>query len=255
MAGKPLSRLGGKKDETTAILIFLLARFAKIHRSAEERFNTLRGEGHTLEVLECRFQRELQLHASLRTNAAQISKAVLNLIQQARATEFSRADNLPTPEKLQLPRSEVRSTRARASLLTISKPRLIVELKVKDGCFEPTVVQYPSISASSHTPTGYVKWQINKSRAPVSAEIPTVVCPETLEYKGENLDRNQLYYNELARRVGTKEVIETRISNALKHGSDREEATRREHSYAESQICILIANYEAREEEEESEEE
>ncbi|TGO28745.1 hypothetical protein BPAE_0023g00100 [Botrytis paeoniae] len=255
MAGKPLSRLGGKKDVTTAILTFLLACFAKVHRSAEERFKELRGEGHTLEVLECRFQRELQLYANLRTNAAQISKAVLNLIQQARATEFHRADDLPAPENLQLPPPKIRSTRARASLSTTSKPKSIVKLKVKDGCFEPTVVQFPSTSASSHTPTGYVKWQIHKSGAPVSAEIPTVVCPETLEYKGDNLDRNQLYYNALARRAGTKEIIETRINNALKHGADIEGATRRAHSYAESQICISIANYESREEEEESEEE
>ncbi|KAF7937308.1 uncharacterized protein EAE98_001622 [Botrytis deweyae] len=255
MAGKPLSRLGGKKDETTAILTFLLARFAKIHRSAEERFNALRGEGHTLEALECRFQRELQLHANLRTNAAQISKAVLNLVQQARATEFHRADELPTLENLQSPPPKIRSTRARASIPATLKPELIVKLKVKNGCFEPTVVQFPSTSASSHTPTGYVKWQICKSGAPVSVEIPTVVCPETLEYKGDNLDRDQLYYNALARKVGIKEIIETRINNALKHGEDREEATRRAHSYAESQICTLIANYESREEEEESEEE
>ncbi|TGO62770.1 hypothetical protein BCON_0017g00100 [Botryotinia convoluta] len=233
----------------------MAARYAKIHRLAEERFNALIGEGHTLEVLECRFQRELQLHTNLRTNAAQTSKAVLNLIQQARATEFHRADDLPTLENIQIPQPEVRSTRATASLLTTSEPKLIVKLKVKDGCFEPTVVQHPSTSASSHTPTGYVKWQIRKSGAPVSAEIPTVVCPETLEYKGDNLDRNQLYYNVLARRAGTKEIVETRINNALKHGADIEEATRRAHSYAESQICILIANYESREEEEESEEE
>ncbi|KAF7901765.1 uncharacterized protein EAF01_007064 [Botrytis porri] len=255
MAGKPPSRLGGKKDLTTEILTFLLARFAKIHRSAEERFNALRGEGHTLEVLEYRFQKELQLHANLRTNAAQISKAILNLVQHARATEFRRADDLPTSGDLQLPPPKIRSTRARASLATNSKPKLIVKLKVKNGCFEPTVVQYPSTSASSHTPTGYLKWQIRKSGAPVSAEIPTVVCPETLEYKGYHLDRNQLYYNALARRAGTKEVIKTRINDAMKQGADKEEATRRAHSYAESRICILIANYEIREEAEESEEE
>ncbi|TGO32526.1 hypothetical protein BHYA_0309g00040 [Botrytis hyacinthi] len=255
MAGKPLSRLGGKKDVITAILTFLLARFAKIHRSAEEQFNALKGEGHTLEVLEFRFQKELQLHTSLRTNAAQISKAILNLIRQARATEFHRADELPTWENLQLSPPKIRSTRARSSLSTALKPKLIVKLKVKNGCFEPTVVQFPSTSASSQTPTGYVKWQIQKSGSPVSAEIPTVVCPETLGYKGNNLDRNQLYYNALAREAGTEEIIETRISDALKYGADIEEATRRAHSYAESQICTLIAKYESREEEEESEEE
>ncbi|KAM0134323.1 hypothetical protein ACHAO1_005718 [Botrytis cinerea] len=229
------------------------ARYAKIHRSAEERFNALIGEGHTLEVLEPRFQRELQLHANLRTNDAQISKGVLKLIQQARATERPRTNDFLPLNNLQLHQPGVRSRRAKASLLTTSEPRLVVKLKINDGCFEPTVMRYPPTSASPHTPTGYVKWQVNKSGAPVSAVIPTVVCPETLEYKGENLDQNQLKYNELARRAGTKEIIETQINNALTQGVDKEEATRRAHSYAEAQVCIIYAGFEPREEEEESE--
>lgn len=117
------------------------------------------------------------------------------------------------------------------------------------------MIPYPSTSISPHTPTGYIKWQVNKSGVPVSAMIPTVICPETLEYKGENLDQNQLKYNALARRAGTKEIIETQINNALTQGVDKEEATRRAHSYAEAQVCIIHAGFKPREEEEEEESE
>ncbi|KAJ8065302.1 hypothetical protein OCU04_005995 [Sclerotinia nivalis] len=239
MSGKALPKSGRKEECTTTKLTHPPARFAKIHHLAEERFDELKASGQSLEFLEWQLRNELKTHTNIRTNAAQICKGVLSRIRQARAIERAPVtSHVPAPKRSKLP--------DHAPPVKTWVPKKIVVLKIKDGCFAPTVVPIPDtrvVQPLSQGPARIV-WTIHKrnqgSCATPVAVIPTVISPTTLEYVGTNLTQDQLYYNSLARRVGTKKIIEARIKRGLEELDEvLEEATRRAHSLAESEVSIL----------------
>ncbi|KAF7879491.1 hypothetical protein EAF04_000687 [Stromatinia cepivora] len=250
MSGKALSKSGRKEEFTTTKLTHPLVRFARIHHLAEERFHELKTTGQTLEHLEWRLRNELKTHTNIRTNAAQICKGVLSRIRQARTIEHALVtSHAPTPKRSKLPDHEVRVARPLAPPMKTLVSKKIVVLKIKDGCFTPNIVPIPDTRIMQPQSPGPARivWSIHKRNqgphATPVAEVPTVISPTTSEYVGINLTPDQLYYNSLARRVGTKEIIEARIKRGLEELDEvLEEATRRAHSLAESEVSMLAGS-------------
>ncbi|APA10275.1 predicted protein [Sclerotinia sclerotiorum 1980 UF-70] len=239
MSGKALSKPGRTRGSNTKNLARAPARFARIHRLTQERFDELNATGQSFEFLEWQLKNELKTHTNIRTNDAQICKGVLSRIRQAREIELAPVTaSGPASKRSKLPDD--------APPVKPWVPKKIIALKIKDGCFTPTVVPIPDtrvVQPLSQGPARIV-WTIRKGNqescvTPV-AELPTVISPTTLEYVGVDLTPDQLYYNSLARKAGTMNIIQARIKRGLEDLDEvLEEAIRRAHSLAESEVSIL----------------
>lgn len=183
-------------------------------------------------------------------------------IQRARMVQHVAESHLLTSKNSQSldPEPEPRVTRNAVSKVVDWKkslppqPTRIVKFRIKNGYFTPKVVPIPDTRENqSQTPRpANVVWSIYKKDQYVceilDAEAPTVMSPTTLEYVGTNLTDDQRYYNGLARRAGTKEIIEARIKLGLEElGEVLEEATRRAHSLAECAVSRLTGDFVAQE--------
>ncbi|CAD6442760.1 f616538a-9565-4903-9884-edb16bc51fd7 [Sclerotinia trifoliorum] len=239
MPSKAPPKSGRTGQNKTTKLTRAPARFARIYQLAQARFDELRATDQSLEFLEWQLRNELKTHTNIRCNAAQICKGVLSRIRQARENELAPGTApVSAPKRSNLPDD--------APPVKPWVPKKIVVLKIKDGCFTPNVVPIPDTRVVQPLSQGpaHILWTIHKrnhgSCATPVAGIPTVISPTTLEYVGTDLTSDQSYYNFLARKAGAKNIIEARIKRGLEDLNEvLEEAIRRAHSLAESEVSIL----------------
>ncbi|KAI9646043.1 hypothetical protein NHQ30_005481 [Ciborinia camelliae] len=250
------------------------ARSVKLDGLAEERFKELMATGQSLEDLESMLRKELNSWSNVRTNPAQICKRVLSRIREARTVERATTfHHLPTPEISEGPTPE-------PHLHPAEELKKVVVLKPENGYFTPTPI--PDAGVSDSSKSAKVKWSITKTNSDayqtpaaeiftkkrnsdahqtpaaeiptkkrkldayqsLAAEAPVTICSTTLEYLGTNLTLDQMHYNSLARRVGTKEIIEARIKRGMEEsGEELEEATMRAHSLAECEVSRLAGYF------------